>query len=443
MAEKVLYFECFAGLSGDMCLAALLNIGLPETHLRTELSKLGIDAEFELQVSPSQKLGIHGIRVDVITSADHHAGAHAVHRVSSGQDNNDKTHEHVEPSGHAHHHDNDRDYAQIMCLIDQSTLDSRVKARATSIFEELANAEAAIHNVPIDTVHFHEVGATDSIVDIVGAAIGIEYLIEHEGVRKILSSPVELGDGKVKCAHGVYPVPAPATSQILEGVPITKGGVRGEATTPTGAAILKVCVNEFSKRFQGVSLKTVYGIGHRDADIPNVVRLQLLELNPRHATPSSADFEHAKIEANIDDMSPEAFEPLFERLFEAGADDVFLQPITMKKSRSAQLLSVLCKHNLAHSLGEIVLNHSSSIGLRIIPFHKVVLSREIITVPTSVGDISTKIVIQPDGTKRFKSEHDEIAEIARDRSEPYLAIKRRVDAEIETYLQAHAAEIEH
>ena len=453
MTSRALYFECFAGLSGDMCLAALLNIGMPEDHLKAELAKLGLEAEYKLQVSRSQKLGIHGVRVDVNavgegTNAEATAGAGAetrAHNHSHGHSHSethghDHDHDHAHSHDHGHHHPRQRDYKQIKQIIEQSTLNSLVKVRALKIFDEVARAEAAIHDMPVDTVHFHEVGATDSIVDIVGAAIGFEYLIAEEGVGRILCSPIELGSDKVKCAHGVYPVPAPATAQILQNVPFTRGGVEGEATTPTGAAIMKACADEFVDHVQGTTLNTVYGIGHRDANIPNVVRLQMIEINKQQHAKHATSFEHAKIEANIDDMSPEAFGPLMDRLFEAGASDVFLQPISMKKSRPAQILSVLCKMDLVQSLGEVVLNHSSTIGLRILPFQKMILPRALVCVPTSVGEVSAKVVLQPDGAHRFKSEHDEIARLAQETGESYLSLKRRIDAEIEAFLSAHPPE---
>lgn len=438
MTRKALFIECFAGLSGDMCLAALLNIGVPEEYLRAELSKLGIDSEYALEISRSQKLGIYGLRVDVnVAGLEAHEQKHSHDHGHAHTHSHD--HHHHDQSG-AHDHAHQRDYQQIKAIILQSKLDATVKARALKIFDEVARAEAIIHDMPVEAVHFHEVGATDSIVDIVGAAIGLEYLIAAEGVERILCSPVELGSGKVKCAHGVYPVPAPATAQILSGVPATRGGVKGEATTPTGAAIVKACVDEFVAQMAGTSLKTVYGIGHRDADIPNVVRMQLIETSDQPTDLRSPDFEYAQIEANIDDMSPEAFEPLLERLFEAGASDGFLQPIIMKKSRPAQMLCVLCRGELAEGLGEIVLNHSSTIGLRILPFQKMVLPRAMVRVPTSVGDVSAKVVLQPDGAQRFKSEHDEIARLAKQEGVSYLALKRRIDQEIDVYLATHKLE---
>lgn len=403
-----LYFDCFAGVSGDMCLASLISLGVPETHLRSELSKLGIDDEFDLKVSKSHKQGIHGLRVDVeLTERSHHS------------------------HGNEHDHGDSRNYTAIKEIIGQSALSATVKARAVKIFDEIAQAEAHIHQMPVESVHFHEVGATDSIVDIVGAAIGLEYLIVEKNVGQILCSPLELGSGKVKCAHGTYPVPAPATAQIVTDIPVAQGGVKGEATTPTGAAIMKACADKFVTQLEGTPINTVYGIGHRDADIPNVIRAQLLK------SPNCEPTSHVKIEANIDDMSPEAFAPLTERLFDAGANDVFLQPIMMKKSRPAQMVSVLCRKDIANALGAVILNHSSTIGLRIVPFAKMVLPRQIVNVPTSLGEISAKVVLQPNGGHRFKSEHDEIMRLSKENGEPYLSLKRKIDAEIESFLVTH------
>lgn len=415
MGDAVLHFECFAGISGDMCLAALLNIGVPEAYLRAELAKLGIEDEYELKISKSEKQGIHGLRVDVELAHTHH-----------------------HDDGHSHSHAHQRDYRQIKAMIEATDLPAATKQRALKIFRAVAEAEAKIHDMPVETVHFHEVGATDSIVDIVGAAIAIEYLMAEKGVTRIICSALELGSGQVKCAHGTYPVPAPATAEILQGVPFTRGGVEGEATTPTGAAIMKACVDAFVDHVQGASLETVYGIGHRDTNLPNVLRVQLLE--SRTAEDGDSAYEHVKIEVNIDDMSPEAFEPLIERLFAAGASDVFLQPIVMKKSRPAQMLSILCKKELATNLGEMVLNNSSTIGLRITPFGKMLLPRHIIRVPTQMGEVSAKIVVQPDGAHRFKSEHDEIVSLAQNAGVSYLSLKRQIDSEIEAYLAAHPLE---
>jgi uncharacterized protein (TIGR00299 family) protein len=304
-----------------------------------------------------------------------------------------------------------------------------------AMFDEIARAEARIHNQAIETVHFHEVGATDSIVDIVGAAIGLQYLAEEMEINNIQCSTVELGSGLVKCAHGEYPVPAPATAQILQDVPVSMGRVEGEATTPTGAAILKVAVDEFVDQLCGSMQTTIYGIGHRDTNVPNIVCAHLFEPDSTSNQRTGEKYSFAKIEANIDDMSPEAYTSLYECLFEAGASDVFLQNIVMKKSRPAQMLTVLCNEQNADALGEVVLNNSTTIGLRIVPFKKMILQREMIEVPTTLGQVTVKMVVQPDGVRRWKSEHDHIKQLAREIGQPYLAVKSRIDREIHQYLE--------
>lgn len=418
VSNNILYFQCFAGISGDMHLAALLGLGLPEQHLRVELAKLGIDDEYKLHIAPAEKKSITGLRVDVEV-LDSHAHNHS--------HDSDKQSAHI----HAAHA---RDYQAIKKLITGASLTEHVKQRALAIFAEVASAEAKIHNQPLDEVHFHEVGATDSIIDIVGAAIGLEYLIEHQRIDRIVCSTVELGSGFVHCAHGDYPVPAPATANILQNVPVTSGRVKGEATTPTGAAILKACVNEFSDELQGAFLQTTYGIGHRDSNVPNVLRAQVLESQVSLGSFTINDVADVKLEANIDDMSPEAYQPLIDTLFEAGADDVFVQNISMKKSRPAQLLSVLCPLEKSQKLADVVLNNSTTIGLRILPFKKMKLSRQIIQVPTSLGDVSIKLVTQPNGQQRWKSEYDQIAQISKVSGQAYISVKAQLDQEIHQYL---------
>lgn len=409
MAPRSLYLQCFAGVSGDMFLATLLGLGLPEEYLRLELRKLDIEDEFVLKVSTSDKQGISGLRVDVETS---NVGKHSNHS----------------------HIANQRDYKDIKVLINGSSLSDAVKSRALKMFGEVARAEAKIHNQEVDTVHFHEVGATDSIVDIVGAAIGLEYLAEELKIARIYCSTVELGSGFVNCAHGDYPVPAPATAQILQETPVSIGRVNGEATTPTGAAILKVCVDEFTDSMSGSIQETIYGIGHRDANVPNVLRAHVIAAKPIALEGFQEDYAYAKIEVNIDDMSPEAYASLYECLFDAGASDVFLQNIAMKKLRPAQMLTVLCKAENAEELGNVVLNNSTTIGLRILPFKKMFLPREMVEVPTTLGQISVKLVQQPNGIKRWKSEYDHIHRISQEIEGGYLEAKGRIDLEIHQYL---------
>lgn len=250
-----LYYDCFAGVSGDMNLGAMIDLGVGEDYLRSELSKLGIDDEFELVVKRAQKLGIEGTKVDVILKKEGHHHHH------------DHDHKH-----HHHSHEGLRNLPEIERIIDSSTLSEGVKALSKAIFMEIAIAEAKVHGKAVHEIHFHEVGAVDAIVDIVGAAICFEKL----GVTEIISSPIQLGGGFVRCDHGMMPVPAPATAEILKGIPVKMGLVQKEMTTPTGAAIMKVMAKSYVSEIDMTVEAVGYGLGTRDLDIPNVLRVMKL-----------------------------------------------------------------------------------------------------------------------------------------------------------------------
>ncbi|MEM7219152.1 MAG: nickel pincer cofactor biosynthesis protein LarC [Pseudomonadota bacterium] len=395
---KTLFYQPACGISGDMHLAVLIDLGLDPDTLRQELSRLGLNAQFELQIERAAKQGIYGTRVRVIAQ--------------------DETH---------HRH-----YADIVERIQAAQYAPAIEARALAIFHAIAVAEADIHDVDIERVHFHEVGAVDSIVDIVGAAIGLEAL----GVRRCLSQAVEVGGGTVRCAHGVLPVPAPATQRILAGVPCDYGGVDGESTTPTGAAILRASVDAWGDP-KGLTIeRTAIGVGHKDfANRPNVLRASLVTESEATGAPKPSDTAmtadtHFKLEANIDDMAPEAFDPLLADLFAAGAGDAWCTPIVMKKGRPAILLSALADGNSVARLRDLILNRSTTIGLRILPFTKHTLPRETLSVTTSVGEVRVKRVTQPDGRTRWKSEHDDVARCAAQAELDYLRARRIIDAEI-------------
>lgn len=350
--KKVLYYDCFAGISGDMHLGAMVDLGVPEEHLRIELEKLNIEG-FHLKVVPDKRKGISGTSVRVVLE---------------------------NPDNEKHRH-----LRHIEELIGASTLPEAVKEKSLSIFMKVAEAEAKVHGIDIQQVHFHEVGALDSIADIVGAAICQEYL----QVDEIRSSAVELGSGFVRCAHGRMPVPAPATAEIMKGLPVKSAGVENEATTPTGAAIIASTVHSFGDLEGLVVVKTAYGIGQRDGETPNVLRVYLAESGPD----KSGDVERAGavvLECNIDDMAPESFTHLQERLFEAGAADVWMTPITMKKSRPAHMLSVLCFPGQSEKLREVIFTQSTSIGMREYPVSKYMLRREVKKVRTRYGSVDVK-----------------------------------------------------
>lgn len=273
---KILYYDCFCGISGDMNLAALLNLGVPKAYLIDEISKLSLEAEYEIKIQEAAKLGITGTRVDVILKSHQLEEENHDHEHSHSHADNHHEHDHQHEHNHSHeegHHHFHRNLKDIENIINSSALSDRVKELSLAMFMKVAEAEAKVHGEALYEVHFHEVGAIDSIVDMVGAAICLDYL----NVEKIMASPVQLGGGFVKCAHGIMPVPAPATAEILKGVPVNTGIVQFETTTPTGAAILSANVQEFTEKIDFSINKIGYGIGHRDLQIPNVLRVYLGE----------------------------------------------------------------------------------------------------------------------------------------------------------------------
>ncbi|MEL7587262.1 MAG: nickel pincer cofactor biosynthesis protein LarC [Prolixibacteraceae bacterium] len=349
---KILYYDCFAGISGDMNLGALIDLGVDSAFLQTEMARLNIPG-FHLDIRKDQRRGISGTKADVVI-------------------------ENQENEKHRH-------LRHIEEIIRASSLPEKVKVLSLKIFNEVAVAEGKVHQVPKEHVHFHEVGALDSIADIVGAAICLDYL----KVDKIYSSPVQLGGGTVKCAHGIMPVPAPATAEILKNIPIRSGLVNYEATTPTGAAILAATVDEFTEVNSFRILKTGYGIGTRDTEVPNVLRVFLCE----EAGSGHADLQTAEavvLECNIDDMNPEHYDFILDQLFQAGASDAWLTPVIMKKSRPANVLSVLCAGHLTSQMKTVIFTNSTSIGIREYRVKKNMLRRELVTLNTSFGPVQVK-----------------------------------------------------
>ena len=385
---KILYYDCFSGISGDMNLGALIDLGVDPSYLTEELKKLPLEG-YELKVGKAARKGITGTRVDVLTGT----------------------------AEHAH-----RSFKVIRDLITESGLSDAARERSLDIFLHLARAEAGIHGVAIDEVHFHEVGAVDSIIDIVGAAICLEYL----AVDAVWASPVEVGGGFVTCAHGTYPVPAPATTELLKGVPITTGAVPFETTTPTGAAILASMVAKFSDRLNFTLLKTGYGIGSRDTEIPNVLRVMLGEEETSAAW--DCDRETALLmECNIDDMNPELHDYIMEALFDAGAQDVFLTPIVMKKSRPAVILSVLCGIDEAAAISEILLAETTTFGIRTGRVEKTMLKREVSWATTPYGDVRIKHAYFKGKKIKSKPEYDDCRELARKQGVSIREIYKSID----------------
>jgi len=366
---RIAYGELIGGVSGDMFVAALIDLGLPLSKLKAELRKIPT-LKFELKVS---KKFVHAV------------GAAQFHVICPKNDA-------------------PRAWKDIRRLIERSRLHAQVKATGTKIFASLAEAEAKIHGVAVDKVHFHEVGATDSIVDIMAAAIGIREL----GIDVLHFSRIPLGRGVTRSQHGPMPVPGPATLELLKRLPTFGIDFEGETVTPTGAAIVSTLGKSFGDQPSMTMEKVGYGTGQKAfLNRPNLFRLIV--------GASAMDLKQEEmlvIETNIDDMNPQYFDHVMERLFTAGARDVFLAPVQMKKNRPATLLTVICEPARRDALVEIILQETTSIGVRYYPVQRLILKRESKTVKTRYGEVTVKIVEQPDGTKRATPEYDDLKRIA-------------------------------
>ncbi|MFP5222557.1 MAG: nickel pincer cofactor biosynthesis protein LarC [Acidobacteriota bacterium] len=437
---KILYYDCFAGISGDMNLAAMIDLGVEPEHLRDELSRLGLDHEFELRVSQGSRSGIHGTQVNVVLKGMAHHHEHAlvdtggghVHHHGHARDREwcSHGHDHGHDHGHAHHetdqgqhhqhqhaheaaphaphgHAAHRNLADIEAIIMDSTLPDAVKQTSLAIFLKVARAEAKVHGKALHEVHFHEVGATDSIVDIVGAAICFHRL----GVDAVWASPVELGGGFVRCAHGLIPVPAPATVEILQGVPTTRGAVNHEATTPTGAAILAALADQFTATPAFISEKTAYGIGHREVAIPNVLRVQLAR--PAQSGCGASVQAARLLQCNIDDMTGEMLGVAMDVLMENGAMDVHFTPIVMKKNRPATCVSLLCSAADEERFKDLLFRHTTTLGVKSIPIDKTVLEISFERLDTPLGPVTMKNAIRDGKVIRSKPELEDCRELAR------------------------------
>lgn len=367
---RIAYGELIGGISGDMFVAAMLDLGLPLAKLKSELRRLPTTLRYHLSVS---KKTVHGIRATLF-QVD-----------CAGQ----------QPG---------RTWKQIRALIAKSRLPASVKETGVDIFSRLAVAESKIHGVSSEQVHFHEVGATDSIVDIMAAAIGVHEL----GIDAFHFSRIPLGRGIVRSLHGALPAPGPATLELLKGLPVAGIDVGGETVTPTGAAIVRTLGKAFGELPPMTVEKVGYGAGQKDfAERPNLFRLML-------GAPdlSSRREEMLVIETNIDDMNPEFYDHLFDRLLEAGARDVFLSPAQMKKNRPGILLSVIAEPADRDALARIILKETSTLGVRYYSVGRIILKRASERLKTGYGTIRVKVVEEPGGTRRLAPEYDDLKRIA-------------------------------
>jgi pyridinium-3,5-bisthiocarboxylic acid mononucleotide nickel chelatase len=401
---KTLYLDIFSGISGDMLIGALIHLGADAHKLERELRKLKLSG-YHLHVARKQKSGIEGVKFDVHLAEAHehdhdHDPGHA-HAYGHGH------HHHHE---HEHHHNDSRTFAEIKKLIGKSRLSPWVKRKSVAVFERIAVAEGKIHGMPPASVHFHEVGAVDSIVDIVGACVALEML----GKPRMLSGPVVEGVGWVDCAHGRFPIPAPATLAILgaRGIGITQSEEPHELVTPTGAALLAELAEGFGPMSGLVAEKIGFGLGTRENKTrPNVLRAVLGKVSSAKGHVSGGhDWETdrvAVLETNLDDVSGEILGYFVERALAAGALDVFHTPIQMKKNRPGVLLSVLCSETDADKFAEMILRETSVFGVRRTLAERRKLRRELKSVKTRFGQVAVKLgrldgrVVQ--GTPEFES----------------------------------------
>jgi uncharacterized protein (TIGR00299 family) protein len=373
---KTLYLDIFSGISGDMFVGALIDLGVDARQLERELKKLKLDG-YHLHVTHRQNSGIAGVKFDV-----HLADAHEHH------------HGHHPDHSHNHHHDGNRTFAEIKKLIGRGKLPAWVKKKSVAVFQRIAEAEGKIHGLPPEQVHFHEVGAVDSIVDIVGACIALELL----GKPRVLAAPVVEGTGWVDCAHGRFPVPAPATLAILgaRGIGVTQCDEPHELVTPTGAALLAEFAENFGPMQNLVALKTGFGLGTRDHQTrPNVLRAVLGNESKVQSPKSKVlDWETDRVtvlETNLDDVSGEILGHFVEAALAAGALDVFHTPIQMKKNRPGVLLTVLCAETDADKFSEMILRETSAFGVRRTMAERRKLRREFTRIKTPWGEITVKI----------------------------------------------------
>jgi uncharacterized protein (TIGR00299 family) protein len=429
---KTAYFDCFSGASGDMVLGALLDLGLPLEELRAALGSLAIDygrisAERVLRSGISATKfrvsapGHDAQPVAVPTGHAHASGHHDHHHHHEHHHHHDHDHHHGHPghahepgggAGHAHVAHSHHSLAEITRYIDRSSLSATGRERALRLFHRLAEAEAAIHDMPIDRIHLHEVGAVDSIIDIVGAVHAMEWL----GADRIVASPLNVGSGTVTCAHGTLPVPAPATARLLAGVPVYAGQVASELVTPTGALILTEYASEFGPLPAMRLQRSGYGAGDRDhPGQPNVLRVLVGEARTRPSTQIVS-----VIECEIDDMNPQIFGPLMDRLFAAGALDVYYAPVQMKKNRPGTLVTVIAPPARRDEIVGTLFAETTTIGVRHQEVARECLDREMRTIETAVGPVRFKIASRDGRVLNASPEFEDCVRIA---SEKGMAVK--------------------
>ena len=415
---KILYFDPFNGASGDMILGALLDLGLPLEHLEKELRKLGLES-YRLEVEPVERQGLRAVnfRVRCVDPAESGASHHQVPQ-ETVQGSTDRT-------GHHRSSHSSRGPGEIRQLIQSSSLDDWVKEKSLDIFRRLGEAEAKVHGVPLDRVHFHEVGAVDALVDIVGACVGFRYF----EVEEFYSAPLTLGWGTVTFSHGTWPVPAPATVELLKDFPSLVGQLEGEMTTPTGAAIITALVQGDPSPPVCHYFSSGLGAGDRRYEnAPNMLRVMLGEtpaVRPPGELPCS-DQQVTVLEANIDDMDPELFGHFLEIALKKGALDVYYTPLHMKKNRPGLLLSILCRPQDSEKMAELIFRETTTFGVRYSGWDRWVLEREIRPLQTDLGPVRVKIGRWRGEVVSVCPEYDDLKAISERENIPLKMVRKQV-----------------
>ena len=465
LTMRIAYLECFSGISGDMFLGALLDAGVPSEVFTRTVEALGVDAR--LEISRVDRSGISATKLDVIAAGEKELpreefwekqskSAHS-HEHSHGHE-----HEHSQGGGHAHAHEHSHGHShedehgadhahshrglkEIRQIIHAGAISQSAKDRAIKIFEVLGAAEAKVHNTDLEKIHFHEVGAIDAIVDIVCASVGAEAL----GVDEWICSPLNVGGGTVNCAHGTFPIPAPATIELLKNAPVYSGEIQKELVTPTGAAIVSVLASRFG-RFPSMKAERVaYGAGTRNfKGYPNVLRLTVGETMPVFSEPVSADRaafaragveispfpveEISVLEANLDDMTPQVFAYAMERALQEGALDAFGTAVQMKKNRPGMLLTVLCRPEDSQRLTKTILAETTTLGIRMRQETRAALARRHVSVTTKWGDVRMKLANLNGSVSHYAPEYEDCRRIA---SEQNVPLKTVLQEAIKVYLE--------
>jgi pyridinium-3,5-bisthiocarboxylic acid mononucleotide nickel chelatase len=455
---RIAYLECFSGMSGDMFLGALIDAGVSSDVLEKAVAALDLGARIE--ISRVNRSGITATKVDVWVKGEKEGPGGSVEHAHSHEHGHPHDHAHEREHAHTHPHEvahahphastsdssragapalhshdqhshdpahsHGRSLKEIRGIIGRAGISEKARQTALRIVDALGAAEAKIHNSDLESVHFHEVGAVDAIVDIVGAAVGAEAL----GFDEMICSPLNVGGGTVKCAHGVFPVPAPATVEILQGAPVYSSGIQMELLTPTGAAIVKTLAARFGAFPEMKIEKSGYGAGGRDLHgSPNVVRLVVGESTESIAAKTALDTVTV-LEANLDDLNPQVFGYVMDRLLAEGALDVFGVPVQMKKNRPGTLLTVLCKPEDAGKLAQIIFAETTTLGVRRREEQRQTLARRWVSVSTQWGDVRMKIASMNGTVTNYAPEYEDCRRIAEEHRVP---LKEIMNSALEAY----------